>query len=183
MSRCESAYENQRYARTPSGERQWRATTSLSPEPPPWSGKGLLAMEFIDGCRATDNSFFREHDIMPAPAGCHWTGNWSIDYGGDKDRMGFEYATKFERFAASARTNRGSQKWSDKYRRRLWVRPYMPNESGSGDGGDVGGAATASHSGASAGPGSGSSDNAAAQARDWSPGGAAAVRHRRHDSC
>ena len=109
MSRSASVYENERLHK-----RQWAAA---GPLPPHWSN--------ADGTEAVD------HDVMAAPEGWRWAANWSIDYsGGGTDRYGFEYATSYVRFGLAGRPKRRKQKWSDRYRRRRWVRRMERKEPG-----------------------------------------------------
>lgn len=99
-------FENQRWS---SAAQQWKPAS----ECPEWTAKDGSSSKSLDEC--------------PVPEGCQWITNWRIDWstvdGGALDRSGWEYATCFERFTPT-RIPRGDIKWSDRARRRKWIRCF-----------------------------------------------------------
>ena len=105
------AYENQRWSNS---KRDWVIPTPPG-DCPPWttsSGEALLPLE----------------EIEPPPE-YGWVTNWKIDTAelapgeGTRDREGWEYSTSFDRMVGGERRPpRGDCRWSDRARRRRWVR-------------------------------------------------------------
>jgi hypothetical protein len=98
-------YENERWSRK---KRAWVP----SREPPsraPWTTKDGKALPPPD-------------DTEPL-AEYGWVSNWKVDATGGKgmDEEGWEYATSFDKLGRE-RVPRGEQRWSDRARRRRWMR-------------------------------------------------------------
>jgi hypothetical protein len=87
----------------------WRDCCGQDGEPPNWSND--------------DGKIKLDLDEVRPDEGWSWTANWKIEIGTDCDRKGWQYATKYARFAANrTRSDRCKAKRSDKYCRRRWVR-------------------------------------------------------------
>lgn len=69
-----------------------------------------------------ENSKPPDEIILPSNEWC-WDTNWRIiKKPGVTDRSGWEYASKFERFADPGRNPKPEKMWNDKARRRKWCR-------------------------------------------------------------
>lgn len=70
-------------------------------------------------------------EIIPPPD-YGWVTNWKVDTSplppgdGTRDREGWEYSTSLDKLVGSSRLPRGDVRWSDRARRRRWVRKMKP---------------------------------------------------------